>query len=418
MGLDEIESGCSTQEPRAIPFAPGDGPTARGWSRMNSMHIAIYHNILWSKYKGGVFSQVYIQGKARDIDTSFVQIAETDDERAILGDVDMSYHRYPFRLLFRGGYSNPGRYQRIAKLVRDVVNYPCDLVVIPGYHRVEYWAMLLACMILGRRRAVFCDSTEFDRPQSRWKDVAKRLFFSRCHGFFCYGRRSKDYLLSFGVEESKIVYRVQAAALPHGYDTKDVLAVYQSGLSQTSGTFRFIYVGRLSVEKGLNDLLEAFRRLRVKRSDVRLDLVGAGPLREELIARVAELKLGDAVSFLGAKDMHEIGELFLRSAALVLPSHSEPWGLVVNEALSYGCPVVVSNVCGCVPDLVIDGVTGYSFEVGNVEALSAAMLRTIEMSADRAAVARRCLDVIAGFSPERAASQILDGCTRMIDGVR
>jgi len=291
-------------------------------------------------------------------------------------------------------------------------------VVMPGYHRVEYWAMLLACMIVGRRRAVFCDSTEFDRPQSRWKDIAKRLFFKRCHGFFCYGRRSKDYLLSFGVEEFKIVYRVQAAALPHTYDTKDVLAGYQSGLNKRSGTFRFIYVGRLSVEKGLNDLLEAFRRLREKRSDVGLDLVGAGPLREELIARVAELKLGDAVSFLGAKGMDDIGELFQHSAALVLPSHSEPWGLVVNEALSYGCPVVVSNVCGCVPDLVIDGVTGYSFEVGNVEALSAAMLKTIEMSADRAAVAQRCLDVIAAFSPERAASQILDGCTRMIDGVR
>ena len=76
----------------------------------------------------------------------------------------MSYHQYPFRLLFRGGYSKPGRYRRVMKLVRDVVAYPCDLVVMPGYHRVEYWAMLLACMFVGRRRAVFCDSTEFDRP--------------------------------------------------------------------------------------------------------------------------------------------------------------------------------------------------------------------------------------------------------------
>jgi glycosyltransferase involved in cell wall biosynthesis len=92
--------------------------------------------------------------------------------------------------------------------------------------------------------------------------------------------------------------------------------------------------------------------------------------------------------------------------------------LVVNEALSYGCPVVVSNVCGCVPDLVIDGVTGYSFPVGNVDALAKAMLLTAEMSADRVSVAKRCLEVIAGFTPERAASQILDGCTRMIGGDR
>lgn len=378
------------------------------------MRISIYHNILWSKYKGGVFSQVYVQAKARDIDTSFVQIAETDDDRSALGGVDMSYHQYPFRLLFRGAYSHPARYRRIAKLVRDVVAYPCDLVVMPGYHRIEYWAMLMACIFVGRRRAVFCDSTEFDRPQSRWKDIAKQLFFKRCDGIFCYGRRSKEYLLKFGVDEVKIAYRCQAAALPHSYDAKDVLESYQGRDGKPPAVFRFLYVGRLSIEKGLNDLLDAFLKIRAIRDDVRLDLIGAGPLREVLVARVTELNLGDAVSFLGAKGMDDIGELFLQSTALVLPSHSEPWGLVVNESLSYGCPVVVSNVCGCVPDLVIDGVTGYSFEVGDVDALSAAMLQTLEMSTDRLGVAQRCLDVIAGFTPERAASQILDGCTRMI----
>lgn len=382
------------------------------------MHISIYHNILWSKYKGGVFSQVYVQGRARDIDTSFIQIAETDDERTPLGGVDMSYHQYPFRLLFQGDYSHPGRYRRIAKLVRDVVNNPCDLVVMPGYHRVEYWAMLIACMFVGRRRAVFCDSTEFDRPRSRWKDIAKQLFFKRCDGFFCYGRRSKDYLMKFGVDEVKIAYRCQAAALPHSYDAKDVLASYQSRNGKSPEVFRFLYVGRLSIEKGLNDLLDAFLQVRAKRDDVKLDLVGAGPLRDELIARVAKLNLGDTVSFLGPKDMGAIGELFLQSAALVLPSHSEPWGLVVNESLSYGCPVVVSNVCGCVPDLVMDGVTGYSFEVGNVDALSTAMLLTAEMSTDRVRLANQCLDVIAAFTPERAASQILDGCTRIIGNGR
>jgi glycosyltransferase involved in cell wall biosynthesis len=132
------------------------------------------------------------------------------------------------------------------------------------------------------------------------------------------------------------------------------------------------------------------------------------------MARVSELKLEHVVSFLGAKSISEIGELFIESTALVLPSHSEPWGLVVNEALSYGCPVVVSNVCGCVPDLVIDGVTGYSFEVGDIEALSRAMLAAIELAADRVAVAKQCLEVISDFTPNRAASQILDGCTRIV----
>ena len=383
-------------------------------SSLFCMHVSIYHNILWSKYKGGVFSQVYVQSQARGIGTSFIQIAETDDERIALGDVDLSYHQYPFRLLFRGAYGHPSRWRRVATLVQDVLKNSSDLVVMPGYHRVEYWAMLLVCILLRRKRAVFCDSTEFDRPKTNWRELAKRVFFSGCDGFFCYGIRSKEYLLKYGAEESKIVYRCQAAALPHEYDPAKVLARYEALPRSTSKVHRFTYVGRLSIEKGLFDLLEAFATVHATASNVRLDLVGAGPLRAELMARVSELKLEHVVALLGAKTIDEIAELFTDSTASVLPSHSEPWGLVVNESLSYGCPVVVSSVCGCVPDLVVDGVTGYSFEVGDIEALSRAMLSTIEMAADRVAVARQCLAVISEYTPNRAAAQILDGCLRIV----
>jgi glycosyltransferase involved in cell wall biosynthesis len=383
-------------------------------SSLFCMHVSIYHNILWSKYKGGVFSQVYVQSQARGIGTSFIQIAETDDERIALGDVDLSYHQYPFRLLFRGAYSHPSRWRRVISLVQDVFKNSSDLVVMPGYHRVEYWAMLFVCILLRRKRAVFCDSTEFDRPKTNWREIAKRVFFSGCDGFFCYGIRSKEYLMKYGAEESKIAYRCQAAALPHEYDPAKVLARYEALPRSASKVHRFTYVGRLSIEKGLFDLLEAFAKVHSTASNVRLDLVGAGPLRAELIARVSELKLEQVVSFLGAKNIGEIAELFIESTASVLPSHSEPWGLVVNESLSYGCPVVVSNVCGCVPDLVVDGVTGYSFEVGDVEALSGAMLSTMEMAADRVAVARQCLAVISEYTPNRAAAQILDGCARFV----
>jgi glycosyltransferase involved in cell wall biosynthesis len=377
------------------------------------MHIAIYHNILWAKYKGVVFSQVYVQSKERGIDASFIQIAETEDERIALGDVDLSYHHYPYRLLFRGAYANASRFRRTMTLVSDILRNPSDLVVLPGYHKLEYWAMLFVCIILRRKRAVFCDSTEFDRPKTAWREFAKRLFFKGCDGFFCYGIRSKEYLLTYGVDASKIIYRYQAAALPHEYDAAQVLVRYEASQRGRPTHHRFIYVGRLSTEKGLNDLLDAFGRVYASANDVRLDLVGAGPLGAELKARVSEMNLGHVVTFLGARNIDEIARLFVESAALILPSHSEPWGLVVNESLSYGCPVVVSSVCGCVPDLVIDGVTGYSFGVGDIEALSTAMLSAVKMSMDRAAVAKRCLDVISQFTPQRAASQLLDGCVRI-----
>jgi glycosyltransferase involved in cell wall biosynthesis len=89
--------------------------------------------------------------------------------------------------------------------------------------------------------------------------------------------------------------------------------------------------------------------------------------------------------------------------------------LVVNEALSYGCPVVVSNVCGCVPELVVDGVTGYVFPAGDVAALCAAMLSVAHLSEDRLSVADQCLHLIGQYTPKRAADEILAGCVRVLE---
>jgi glycosyltransferase involved in cell wall biosynthesis len=377
--------------------------------------IAIYHNILWSKYKGGVFSQVHALALDRGIRVSVTQIAETEGQRVSLSGIDLSYHKYPYRLLFRGSHDNIVWYKRVFAAARDVLHHPSDLVVLPGYDHVEYWAMLLVCIVLRRKRAVFSDSTTFDKPEVRWREFAKRLFFARCDGCFTYGIRSKEYLMSYGVDESKIHIRRQAAALPHEYDANDVLRQYEKMDDDAYKAPRFVFVGRLSVEKGLFDLLRAFRNVQERLGDARLDLIGAGPLKDKLQASVAELGLQKAVTFLGSKNLDEIVPILINSVAMVLPSHSEPWGLVVNESLSYGCPVVVSELCGCVPELVIDGVTGYSFEAGDVEGLSTAMISAVQMSVHRLATAKQCLDAIAAFTPERAASQILDGCARILE---
>lgn len=379
------------------------------------MRVAIYHNILWSKYKGVVFSQVHLDSEPRGITPSFIQIAETEEIRMGLGGVDLSYHQYPFRLLFRGSYGNAPLIRLIGALARDLYKNPVDLVIMPGYHRAEYWAMLAICIVLRRKRAVFCDSTSIDRPKVAWRELAKRWFFGWCNGFFCYGSRSKEYLMSYGVSESKIAFRCQAAALPHGYGTDKVLSHYQRNWRGRADEPRFLYVGRLSIEKGLDDLFAAFCILYERLPGARLDLVGAGPLADELKRRVSNLKMAHAISFLGGMNLEEISVLFQRSTALVLPSHSEPWGLVVNEALSYGCPVVVSSACGCAPDMVREGVTGYAFEVGNVDDLVRALDSARNLSNDRQVVARGCLEMVSDYTPERAATQILDGCVRIVE---
>jgi glycosyltransferase involved in cell wall biosynthesis len=374
----------------------------------------IYHNILWARYKGAIFSRMHADSDASELNTEFIHVAETSRQRLTLGNVDRSYHEYPYEVLFRGSYESIPFRKLVTALIANLFKHPSDLVVLPGYHRPEYWAMLFTCMLLRRKRAVWVDSTAYDRKKSRLKELAKRFFFKSCDGFFCYGIRSKEYVASYGIDERKIYFRCQAAALPHDYDAAAVRRHYQGLVRAENHAPRYIYIGRLSSEKGLFDLIDAFANLTREMSAARLDIVGSGVLEQELKGRARQIGLESAIDFLGSQSAEEIGQLLMRSSALVLPSRSEPWGLVVNEALSFGCPVVVSEVCGCVPELVIEGSTGYSFPSGDIPALTAAMVKAAALSVDRPAVANTCMGVIGQYTSDRAALEILSGCVRII----
>jgi glycosyltransferase involved in cell wall biosynthesis len=164
----------------------------------------------------------------------------------------------------------------------------------------------------------------------------------------------------------------------------------------------------------LFDLLAALRLVREQLPGARLHLVGDGLLKEPLRQRAAELGLAEAIEIHGAMKLEQFQPFYFSSWALVLPSLREPWGLVANEALSYGCPIVVSDHCGCVPELVTDG-TGFRFETGSTEQLAQAMLATRQLCADRVATARRCIELIEGYSPEHAAERMLQGCMALAE---
>src|ERR1700722_20383910 len=133
--------------------------------------IRIYHNNLWARYKGAIFSKIHAASEASGVATAFVQVAETSGQRKLLGEADRSYHQYPFELLFDGPYDEIPRYKLLAKLTLNLLRNRSELVVIPGYHRPEYWSMLFACMLLRRKRAVFVDSTVNDRSKGGWKEA-------------------------------------------------------------------------------------------------------------------------------------------------------------------------------------------------------------------------------------------------------
>lgn len=376
--------------------------------KSRSCLVEVWHNVLWSRYKGRVFSELALLSKPNSVIFSFVQHAETEADRVGLGEIDVSYHKYSFDLLFPGNIDAVPAIRLVARVVARTLRSKADFVIIAGYSRIENWAQLLTLILMGRSRGVFCDSTLNDQQPKYFRSVAKRFFFRRCQIIFCYGDRSRDLVLAHGGRRESIVTRCQAAALPAKYDVQSVINYRIKLQPQLS----LLYVGRLSKEKNLEALLSSFSILLMSHPNARLRIVGNGPDKEALIQRASALSAKTAIFFVGSKSPEDLAKEYLNASFLVLPSLSEPWGLVVNEALSYGCPVLVSDRCGCVPELVEPGGVGLTFDPHDIQDLTDKMKLMISSFHSPKSDAERCIEIVSKFSPKHAAMQIYEGITR------
>ncbi len=147
--------------------------------------------------------------------------------------------------------------------------------------------------------------------------------------------------------------------------------------AETDMPLRILHIGRLAPVKAQEDLIDACARLRDQGRQFRCLIVGDGPRRLELEDMIKALNLQDCVELIGARFEADIVKLYEWAHVLVLSSRSEGTPMVIIEAMAKGRPVVVPDITG-IPEMVVDGRTGYLFPSGDVESLAAKLTRFIE----------------------------------------
>jgi glycosyltransferase involved in cell wall biosynthesis len=167
--------------------------------------------------------------------------------------------------------------------------------------------------------------------------------------------------------------------IPNGYDD----SVFT--LAEDERDLGLLFVGNLVPTKNVAMLLRAFARVR-RTVNLPLTIVGDGFLRSSLTELAATLGILDIVHFLGVQSRGEVADLMARAHALVLPSLSESWGVVVAESLARGTPVVASRVGG-VPEIVESGEGGILVTPGDEDALASALTAIARRRPDRRSVA-------------------------------
>ncbi len=256
-----------------------------------------------------------------------------------------------------------------------------DAALITSWSYLSDWLVVLAAWRTRTPLWLRCENP-FNQEQfkPKWKRWLKRillakLLFPHINAFLAIGEENRKFLLAYGAPATKIF------STPYAVDNERFSAEAQrlklkrtelrQGLGLDSDDIVVLFVGKLIQKKRPLDLLRAYDLVASDRKA--LVFVGDGNLRASLEQFVAEHKLA-RVHFVGFKNQTELPPYYALADLLVLPSEAgETWGLVVNEAMCFRLPVIVSNVVGCGPDLVHQNENGFIVPLGNQQVLAQAL---------------------------------------------
>lgn len=326
---------------------------------------------------------------AERVDFLALFLAETDPRRTYYR-VDPDEIRFAQRVLPGRELGRGRRWTVLSRGVfRELERFDPDVVGIGGWNQPAFWQALAWTKLRRRKLVLWIESTARDaRSEARPLEMAKRAMVRAADGYFVPGTAAKEYALALGVPEDRLV------VAPNAVDA----SVYGAAAVDRSGreSCTFLYAGRLDPEKGLDTLLRAFR-------DVPGELVLAGSGTDE--KRLRSLA-GDRVRFTGPVDRDGIVRLLAEADVFVLPSRSEPWGMVLNEAAAAGLPLVATDGVGAAYDLIDQN--GFRVAVDDERALRKALTQLSTDPRLRARMGARSRERARDFTPDKWADAMAE----------
>ena len=279
-------------------------------------------------------------------------------------------------------------------------------ILCGGYNYPASWQALWWARRRSVRFVLWTESTQRDQRSRRaGVEWLKRYFVRSCNSFVVPGKSSFAYVQTLGASEQAIFTAPNAVDntffATRAEKSRDHATELREKLKLPP---RFIlFVGRLVPAKGIFDLLEAYAKLESSlRSQVGLVFAGDGVSREDLTRQAQRINPG-VVCFPGFAQREAVADLYALAEVLVLPTHTDTWGLVVNEAMACGLPIIVSNVAGCSADLVEEGWNGCVVPPQDSEKLSLAIDSVVRDAELRQRMSVHSLERIRNYSPEACA---------------
>jgi len=261
-----------------------------------------------------------------------------------------------------------GTWRCFRRIVTACLRSRAKYIFLCNYDAPAIFFSAVVLRLFGRRLAIMQDSKFDDKQRYLGKEALKSLLYRPYHAALVAGHRAKSYLAFLGIPEERIVI---------GYDTVSVARIRHSARAEPAPggvphrQRHFTVVARFVPKKNLSLALDAYAAYVVRNPDAprELHLCGSGELEPALREQAQRLRLS-GVRFRGYLQEHEIARVLASSLALILPSVEEQHGLVINEAVAMGVPVLASDNCGARDLLLRSGINGYIIEPDNAAGLA------------------------------------------------
>lgn len=272
-------------------------------------------------------------------------------------------------------------------IIKELRQNNYDAVIVQSWTNFTWWLVALVCFFYKIPLIFMTDSNILgERLKTKIKLQFKQVvlgqfLFKYASGFLTSGTANEEFYKYYGVPEKKIV------RLPFSWGYESFLQESEkisstkkearTKMSILTDDFVILYVGRFSEEKSPMLLLEAYHKLQDTRK--KLFLVGDGPLRKELENYVSIKKL-KGVEFFGFQPKESLFNFYNVADVLVMPSKRETWGIVVNEAMCFGLPIIASDRVGVAVDLVKHDANGFIFTSEDSVELAYALEKMMDLS--------------------------------------
>jgi len=311
-------------------------------------------------------------------------------------------------------YDCPAIGERIRAGRHDVV------LALTGYANRFGWqvraAARKACLPFLVRPEASAHTSAPSRLRHLARNIVARAYYRGCAGVLTIGKRAGTFLKRLGIPEHRLFSSPYAVDNHYFQNRANELLPQREDLRKSLGiagaSLVLLFVGKLQSKKQPLFLADALRQM-PKHREVALVVVGDGELREQLLAALKAVP-GLRFHFAGFQNQTTVPNYYAVADCLVLPStYGETWGLVVNEAMNFGCVPLVSDLVGCADDLALPGV-GFVFPSTDPAALSSIIKRLSDHPELLATMKRRALETVSNYSVERAANGIIEASNAVL----